>query len=389
MTDQTSTVYLANGSVFTPMSRMDLNMHERLPAANFTVIKHPITGALMLQRIEPFSLPPKMYGNINKRAERILTTFNARTQATGALFAGEKGSGKTQLARLISVRAAEQGIPTLLVNEPYAGEDFFKLVASIQQPMVVLFDEFEKVYDHDDQRKVLTLLDGMFPTQKLFVLTSNDKWLINEHMRNRPGRIFYMIDFRGLEEEFIRDYCNDVLQAKEHIDQIVRVSKMFNEFNFDMLKALVEEMNRYGDTPEQALELLNARPNSDDSGEYGVTVAIGGVEVEANRVYPRVVSGSPMSESEIGVRVGEVGESNDDDDEYGLVQVSSASSSKRRPRRPRGAAMEKGGYFVIRQHHLRKFDHQSGAFEYYVPERDAVVTFRRQRVAEANYISLL
>ena len=67
----------------------------------------------------------------------------------------------------------------------------------IEQPCIILFDEFEKVYDDQDQEKALTLLDGVFPSRKLFIMTVNNKWRVNEHMRNRPGRIYYMLDFAG------------------------------------------------------------------------------------------------------------------------------------------------------------------------------------------------
>ena len=64
------------------------------------------------------------------------------------------------------------------------------------QPII---DEFEKIFSGEKQQHILTLLDGVFSTHKLFLLTCNDKWKIDSHMRNRPGRIYYMIEFEGLE----------------------------------------------------------------------------------------------------------------------------------------------------------------------------------------------
>ena len=86
---------------------------------------------------------------------------------------------------------------------------------------MVLFDEFEKVYDSDEQEEMLTLLDGVFPSKKLFVLTCNDKWRVNQHMRNRPGRIFYMLDFTGLDEDFVVEYCHDNLKNLANIDGVL------------------------------------------------------------------------------------------------------------------------------------------------------------------------
>lgn len=114
------------------------------------------------------------------------------------------------------------------------------------------------------------------PSQKLFILTCNDKWRVNEHMRNRPGRIYYSITFDGLETAFIREYCEDNLKDKSHIDQIVTLSGFYSKFNFDMLKAIVEEMNRYGETPQDALELLNAKVEYSGKQAYDLKIYVDG-----------------------------------------------------------------------------------------------------------------
>jgi hypothetical protein len=204
---------------------------------------------------------------------------------------GEKGSGKTLLAKTLSIEAAKQGVPTIIINAAWTGDAFNKFMQDIEQPCIILFDEFEKVYGQDDQEAALTLLDGVFPSRKLFILTCNDKWRVNEHMRNRPGRIYYMIDFKGLSPEFIIEYCQEQLKAKHFIDKIVEIAALFEQFNFDMLKALVEEMNRYGETPQDALKMLNAKPEFNNNGEFECKVLVDGKEVEGAR---EKWSGNPL-----------------------------------------------------------------------------------------------
>jgi hypothetical protein len=166
---------------------------------------------------------------------------------------------------------------------------------------MVLFDEFEKVYDSDEQEEMLTLLDGVFPSKKMFLITCNDKWRVNQHMRNRPGRIFYMLDFKGLDQEFIREYCYDNLQdaGLKNIDGVCTVASLFAEFNFDMLKALVEEMNRYNETAQEAMQMLNAKPEFDDGSLYKVTVMpVGSTQPLSERQLEGSVQwkGNPMTE---------------------------------------------------------------------------------------------
>jgi hypothetical protein len=210
------------------------------------------------------------------------------------MLSGEKGSGKTLLARNLAIACAQQDIPCIIINTPWAGDAFNQLMQQIEQPCMVLFDEFEKVYDKETQEAILTLLDGVFPSRKMFVLTCNDKWRVDEHMRNRPGRIFYNIEFTGLDHTFIEEYCQEKLDQKQHISAICKISALFNEFNFDMLKALVEEMNRYHESPQEAMKLLNAKPEYGNSNKYTVAVKDKGQPIPTQAIDDTEWQGNPL-----------------------------------------------------------------------------------------------
>jgi len=110
-------------------------------------------------------------------------------------------------------------------------------------------------------------------------------------MRNRPGRIYYMIDFTGLAIDFIIEYCNDQLKNKEHIDKICKMSSLFSQFNFDMLKALVEEMNRYDEPPQEAIKMLNAKPEFERGSSYDVTLELSNTKIKSSDT---TWSGNPL-----------------------------------------------------------------------------------------------
>lgn len=304
--------FLKSGTTFRVSSKEAMNLHEKLPAGNYTVAVDAF-GNFYLEQIDSFELPAKLYGNTTRHTDRIINSFWDRPQQTGVLLNGEKGSGKTLLTKNISIELAKQGVPTIVINRDWTGDGFFKLLQDIDQPCVVLFDEFEKVYDREKQEEILTLLDGVFGSKKLYLLTVNDKWRVDSHMRNRPGRIFYLIDFKGLDVNFIREYCEDTLINKQYIDQICSLTSLFGEFNFDMLKALVEEMNRYGETPTEALEMLNAKPEYDQGARYEIKLFDEGREVPADAI-DREWRGNPLSVT--GIRIEYDTNPNDDEAEW-------------------------------------------------------------------------
>jgi hypothetical protein len=273
------TYFLKSGNRFNVTTKESMDLHEALPAGNYTVKFDKMANAFYLESIDSFEIRGKIYGDTRKRAQRILNTFDDRTASTGILLTGEKGSGKTLLAKMLSIEGAKTGVPTIVINAPWCGDEFNAFLQMIEQPTIILFDEFEKVYDRDDQEKMLTLLDGVYPSKKLFILTCNDKWRVNEHMRNRPGRIYYMMDYKGLEHDFIVEYCMDNLDATEHVPAICRMASLFDQFNFDMLKAMVEEMNRYDETPQEVMKMLNTRPEFGGETKYKVSLQVKGVDI--------------------------------------------------------------------------------------------------------------
>ena len=269
--------YLNSGNKWRLYRNAAIDVSDRLPPDNY-IINQDDAGELFLETVDQFVLPKKLYGNVVKHTGRIIQTFFDRTQSTGVLLVGSKGSGKTLLSKNTSLVLAAQGVPTIIVNAPYCGDKFNEFLQRITQPCVIMFDEFEKVYAKSEQQfGLLTLLDGVFPSKKLFLLTCNDVYRIDSHMKNRPGRLFYTFKFGGMEPEHIEEYCQDNLNDKSQIEALCRISQIFGEFNFDMLVAVVEEMNRYNETPQEVLRVLNVSPDNDVGGLFDVTVVLDGL----------------------------------------------------------------------------------------------------------------
>lgn len=273
------TQYNLQGSAVRLYNDLDLNIVQELPVDMYTVSFHPMQG-YWLTRMPHFDLPSKIYGDANDMSSRILNTFKDREGSTGALLSGVKGSGKSLTMKLTALKALKEGFPVVVVNAAYCGQQFNEFIAALDQPIVLIFDEFEKVYDSNAQNELLTLFDGVYTSKKLFMLTANDTFRISQYMTNRPGRIYYNIEYKGLTAEFITEFCNDVLKDKSHVDDILRYAATFSDFNFDMLKAICEELNRYGEKVKDLLRVLNIRHDG-SSPIYDLRLFHKGKELDA------------------------------------------------------------------------------------------------------------
>lgn len=264
------THYLKTGSEISIAKDDDLKVSRALPIGNYIVQTRP-NGEFFLKCIESFSRPPKYYGDVIQRANRVISTYSARPKSTGVLLSGVPGSGKTLLAREISLMAADIGISTIIINEPYVGDKFSAFLASIDMECIVMFDEFEKVYNDEAQEAVLTIFDGTYTQKKLFIVTVNETHKLINPFMSRPGRLYYHYQYSGVDQSFIETYIKENLVNQEHAPDLLRTLRtLFVGASFDSMSSLIEEMNRYGEPIQTVMQVMNVKPTSKMEAKFRV-----------------------------------------------------------------------------------------------------------------------
>jgi hypothetical protein len=225
----------------------------------------------VLERIAgKFELPKKVYDLETSLITRALTTFKNHDKNFGILFKGIKGTGKTIIAKII---CNTLDIPVILVTKPW--NDMGTFINSIQQDIVMFFDEFEKTYnlfdysqpraDDDDAAQdnisnLLTLMDGVFTSKykRLFLLTTNKEYL-PDAMIARPSRIRYVKNFTDLTLEAIHEILHDVVKNKKLIPDLLLYLQGLEILTVDIVKSVAEEANLYNSADPSLFEIFNVK----------------------------------------------------------------------------------------------------------------------------------
>lgn len=270
----------------------DLKTYDQLPAQSYSVRFSKDTGFYLEKHADIEIKEDKIYGVHEEKISKVLRGFEAFNRNLGVILSGDKGIGKSLFAKLLSVRAIENGYPLIIVDKFIPGISAF--LESIEQEIVVLFDEFDKTFGNlkmsentaDAQASMLSLFDGIAQGKKLFVVTCNELRGLNDYLINRPGRFHYHFRFEYPSASEIKEYLQDKLaeQYWGEIDKVIVFSRKI-DLNYDCLRAIAFELNA-GEPFETAIKDLNIlnmsteRYNIALHMENGVTLTRNNVDID-------------------------------------------------------------------------------------------------------------
>lgn len=257
----------------------DLKTFESLPLGTYKVQFSKMEGFFLVTAPDLVVGEDKVYGQHEAKMDKVVRTYKAMNRSMGIILSGPKGIGKSLSLRLL---AQKINLPVIMVDSPYPGlPDFLE---SIQQEVMVVLDEFEKTFPEksDDvvsQEDLLGLFDGTSSQKRLYALSANKKSEISEYLLNRPGRIHYHFEYSDLSEDEIEGYLKDhVSDITEDTLNLVKRMSAFTRLNFDILRAIAQELN-LGYPIKEILEDLNVSFASVGRVRLTIKTTLGDVEL--------------------------------------------------------------------------------------------------------------
>ena len=228
-------------------SSINVSLLNELPKGIYDVIN--TMRGLMLQKreIDVFEDVFKSYGKLPALREKFKNEVKFYDKL-GILLLGEKGSGKSLLAKQI---CNDSELPIIIVKECFEGSELSDILNNIPNKFILFIDEFEKLFStndrdkNDPQDKFLSILDGNDTSKFISLLTANDESKINSYFKNRTKRIKYFIEFDVLNKQDVEEVLVDMNISKEIQNKIINIHRIVGELNYDVLIEIIQEFRRY------------------------------------------------------------------------------------------------------------------------------------------------
>jgi hypothetical protein len=244
------------GSLFALVERADKVQH--LPGGIYRFEMDPNGNWFLKRTSDKFEFTFKVYSSHDDVINRIVKNWKSNGGNLGVLMNGLRGAGKTMAAQLLANRVIEEAnTPVLIVRGPIPLQLIFD---AVKQPMMVIFDEFEKTHDKEHQQKLLSVIDGTSRSKydRLVVFTTNTN-TIDENFKDRPSRIRYVFEFNKVADQIIDGLIADILPKNlQHLrGDIIQYLATRSICTIDIVKAVINEVKTFKETPMEFDAFLN------------------------------------------------------------------------------------------------------------------------------------
>jgi hypothetical protein len=252
---------------------------EKLPIGVYKIEQDPKTGQIYIEhQFEEFTFPHKIYDMDAEFVNRVKLTYNSTTGNLGVLLNGLRGTGKSITAKLISNQLQ---LPVIIINKNFGDEFIINLkdfIAEMPCDILVLFDEFEKIFPDEGWGKtpaLLTLMDGVDNSifRRLFLMTTNEINL-NQNYLERPSRIRYIKTYTDLTLDAIYELIDDLLVKTEYRADCIEFISKLNIITIDIVKAVISEVNIHNESPFKFKDIFNIKEVKSVYDIYDISTGI-------------------------------------------------------------------------------------------------------------------
>jgi len=252
--------------------------HDKLPVGNYTLQFNESNGQFFLTQQIDFKLPSKLYGDFNFIDRWIKSYEHNSAKNLGILLSGTKGTGKTVAAQLFCQRMNK---PVIFITEAYNGPGFEAFISDPHfSDSIIFIDEFEKVYRRDEEsNSLLTLMDGMYHTKLIFLLTANDPSSINNKLKNRLNRVKYHKIYSKLDAATVAEIVDDLLKKPAYRDSVDKFVETVDMLTMDVLTSIIREVNLFDESALECAKFLNLTAEPE---YFNITVTYKGTDYKCD-----------------------------------------------------------------------------------------------------------
>ncbi len=262
-----STAYLtsADGNIFLTDSRNKIS--QTLNPGCYILSRNPMPPKEFYLKFKNLVNPlHEDLKSLKQNIDRIVNSFEKSSTNMGVILEGFKGMGKTKTAMGV-VYELQNKYPIIFIEDSISmGSDFNNFIHALGSKIVLIVDEFDRLFStkqdvENSQHKWLSFLDGSASsgTQKvLTIFTTNSIDSVISPMWGRTGRLRYRIQYNKMQPSELEEYLKNKNCSDSVINNIKNTWATSILFNWDILQAIINEINEYPHIPyNECIKILN------------------------------------------------------------------------------------------------------------------------------------